>query len=358
MKKALLWLWMLTKRLYKKPTFLVILVLIPVLVLCYSASAGEDSGMLTVALASEDGSLPAFEAGQLLRIVECTPREAETLVRHGKADTAWVFCEDWAQKVTDFAASPKAENGFVTVLVREDSVALKLSREKLSGSMYAAISRQVAIDFVRQNVPGLAEVSDQSLLEYVDKTFAGNRLFDYGQAGQAQQVHYLTAPLKGLLAVVVVLCGLASAMYWQEDLRRGTFGWLSGGKQGLAELGCQVVALINVGAVAVLALVLSGTAASPGREALAMGMLVVCVAATSAALRRLCGSTRALAVLLPPVVVITLVICPVFFDLAALRTVQKLLPVTHYLTGDLGGLAVYTAASLGVYGLLGLLKRE
>ena len=28
MKKALLWLWMLTKRLYKKPTFLVILVLV------------------------------------------------------------------------------------------------------------------------------------------------------------------------------------------------------------------------------------------------------------------------------------------------------------------------------------------
>ena len=62
--------------------------------------------------------------------------------------------------------------------------------------------------------------------------------------------------------------------------------------------------------------------------------------------------------LLGGVVVITLVICPVFFDLAALRTVQKLLPVTHYLTGNLGGLAVYTAASLGVYGLLGLMKRE
>ena len=37
MKKYLLWLWLLTKRLYKKPTFLAILVLIPLLVLGYSA---------------------------------------------------------------------------------------------------------------------------------------------------------------------------------------------------------------------------------------------------------------------------------------------------------------------------------
>ena len=31
LKKAALWMWMLTKRLYKKPTFLAILVLIPLL---------------------------------------------------------------------------------------------------------------------------------------------------------------------------------------------------------------------------------------------------------------------------------------------------------------------------------------
>ena len=356
MKKALLWLWMLTKRLYKKPTFLVILVLIPALVLCYSAAAKEESGMITVALASEDGKLPEFAPVQLLRFVPCSPEEAEELVRHGKADTAWVFCEDWAQKVTDFAASPKAENAFVTVLVREDSVMLRLSREKLSGDLYAAVSRQVAINFVRENIPGLDGLTDEVLLQYIDKTFAGNRLFDYGEAGQVQQVHYLTAPLRGLLAVVVVLCGMASAMYWQEDLRRGTFGWLSGFRQSLAELGCQVVALLNVGIAAVLALVLSGTVTAFGQEALTMGAFVLCVAAMSAALRRLCGSIRTLAVLLPLLVVTMLVVCPVFFDLAQIRTLQKLLPVTHYLEGDLGGLGIYTAVSLAVYGLLGALR--
>ncbi len=358
MKKALLFLWLLTKRLYRKPTFLAILILIPALVLCYSASARDDSGMLTVALASEDGSLPAMEEGQLLRFIYCRAEEAESLVRHGKADTAWIFRENWAEKAEAFAAEPKTENGFVTVLVREDSVMLRLSREKLSGSAYSLLSRQVAINYVRENIPGLDSLSDEALLQYIENTFRGSRLFDYGEAGQAQQVHYLTAPLRGMLAVVVVLCGLASGMYWQEDLRRGTFGWLSPRRQSLAELGCQLVALVNVGAVAVIALLLSGTANALGREALAMGLLVLCVASLSAALRRLCGSIRVLSVLLPLLVVTLLVVCPVFFDLSALRGVQRLLPVTHYLAGDYGALMVYTAAALGVYGLLGWAKRQ
>jgi hypothetical protein len=155
---------------------------------------------------------------------------------------------------------------------------------------------------------------------------------------EIEKLMFVATILNAMLSPILIVQGISLVYYLHRKLMK---------KRGLA-----IVLTI------VVALVLSGTAASPGREALAMGMLVVCVAATSAALRRLCGSTRALAVLLPPVVVITLVICPVFFDLAALRTVQKLLPVTHYLTGNLGGLAVYTAASLGVYGLLGLMKRE
>ena len=52
MKRMGKWLLMMTKRLYKKPTFVVILILIPVLVLGYGLVAAEDSGMVTIALAS------------------------------------------------------------------------------------------------------------------------------------------------------------------------------------------------------------------------------------------------------------------------------------------------------------------
>jgi len=217
------------------------------------------------------------------------------------------------------------------------------------------IARQVAVDFVRENVPGLEGLLDETLLAYYEKTFAGNRLFDYGETGQAQPVHYLTAPLKGMLAVVVVLCGLACAMLWQEDLRRGTFAWMGDGQRSLAELAFQLVALVHVGAAALLALWLSGMASA--REAAVMGAFVVAVACSCAALRRACGSVRLMGTLLPVLVVAMLVVCPVFFDLTALRTVQQLFLPTHYLAQDGWTLLAIAAGALGVYGLLGAAKR-
>ena len=44
----------LNKRLLKKPSFLVILLLVPLLVLLLGMAAKEESGMLTIALAMED----------------------------------------------------------------------------------------------------------------------------------------------------------------------------------------------------------------------------------------------------------------------------------------------------------------
>lgn len=375
MKKALLWIWMLTKRLYKKPTFVAILILIPVLVLCYNASAQGDSGMITVALAQMDDDPMAAgvleelaQDSQLLRCVLCdSPEEAEELVRRGKADTAWILHEELPEKLAAFTKSPKERNAFVTVLVREDTVALRLAREKLSGAMYTLYARLIATDFVREQVPGLDGVSDGQLLEYYENTFQGTELFAYDEtdpaSANAQSAHYLTAPVRGLLAVVVVLCGMASAMYFQEDLRRGTFGWLGRGGKSLAELGCQLVALVNVALVVLIALCVSGMTASLWRELAALGLYVLCVAAFCAMLRRLCGSVRVLGTLLPLLVVLMLVICPVFFDLGALRSVQYLLPPTYYLNGIydgmyLLGLCIYTAFSLAAFWLVGLLRRE
>ena len=374
MRKPFLWLWMLTKRLYKKITFVAILVLIPVLVLGYSLTTQEDSGMLTVALAREDTDATALsllasldESSQLLRFEDCeSPEKAEELVRAGKADAAWILHRDLSDKIAKFVKSPTERNAFITVLVREDDVAQRLAREKLSGAAFSLCARVVYLDYIRQNVPGLEHLSQEQLLEYYENTFVSGDLFAFDESdaamANAQTTHYLTAPIRGLLAVVIALCGLATSMYYMEDQRQGTFGWLSQPRQALAELGCQIVSLVQVSVMALLALILSGLAAGLGRELLVLVLYCLCIASFSALLRRICGNLRVLGTLLPLLVVVMLVVCPVFFDLGQLRTAQYLLPPTYYINGVYSNtyllyMLLHTAVTSSLYWLLGLLKR-
>ena len=352
--KLLLWFWLLTKRLYKRPTFLVILALIPMLVFGYSLTAKGDSGVLTIALAGNEQVFAALEeSGQLLQYIRCdSATRAELLVATGKADAAWIFPEDLQERVELFTATPTAENAFVRVVQREESVALALAREKLSGTILPYLSRSYYLQFMRQNYPALAELSDEKLLEYYDGTDIGGQLFEYDSTGaNAQQVHYLMSPVRGLLAVVIFLGGMATAMYWLRDERQGTFCWVPGRYRILPELGSQLVALVHLCLVSLAALILSGQAQEILAECLLVPVYSLMAALFCMALRRLLGSVRLLGTALPILVVIMLLVCPVFFDLGALRICQLLLPPTYYINSVFDGR--YLAYAIGYIILCG-----
>jgi ABC-2 type transport system permease protein len=287
------------------------------------------------------------------------------MVRGGKADMAWIFEGDLETKLQAFLDQPKEKNAMVTVLLRQDDVTLRLAREKLSGALYQALSRRLYISFVRENVPELASLSDDALLQYYNTHEITDDLFAFDETdasmASVQTVHYLTAPVRGLLAVVIALCGMATAMYYVQDTRRGTFSWVSTRALPAVELGCQLVSLANVTAVVLLALVLSGQSGSLLRELAAALLYCLCCAAFCALLRRLCGSVRMLGAILPLLVVVMLVICPVFFDFGSLRAFQYLLPPTYFInavysTKYLLYMAGYTGICLGLYSLLGLAR--
>lgn len=375
-RRMLIWLRLLNKRLYRKGAFLVLLVLIPIVVFGYSTVDHEDSGVLTVELAQE-GEDPLSrqvmeqlcDSSALLQFRICeSPQEAEELVRLGKADSAWIFPEDLAGSVARFAERSVQSNAFVQVLEREENVMLMLAREKLAGTLYQLCTRTVYINFVRQNIPEMAEASDEELLAYYDGTDIAKELFAFEQTDTAaaentQQVHYLLAPVRGLLAVVIVLCGLAAAMYYIQDTQRGTFAWVPVRQLPVAEFGCHIVAVGNICVVALLSLAAAGMAGTAAEELLALVMYSLCVTVFCMALRRLCGSIRALGTLLPLLVVAMLLICPVFFDLGALRQLQYLFPPTYYINAVHNSryylyMLLHTLASGGVYLLSGkLLKR-
>ncbi len=355
------WFLALSKRLYKKPIFLILLALIPVLVLSYSRIDRADSGMMTIALAQEGQDATAAEimqglkgSSQLVRFQKCqTPADARQLVEMGKADAAWIFPSDTKDRLLEFAMEPTEENAFLTVLARKDSVMLRMSQEILSKEVFVRCAKPIYLDFIRRRVPGLDHVSQEQLLEYYDNTKADGELFAFDEASAAmaaaQEVHYLTAPVRGLLALVILLGGLSTALMFTADLKKGTFSWVSRDKMWLVEWGCQWVTLLNLSAAVWLALALGGLSADPLAELFTMVLAGAATSGFCMLLRRLLRGW--LPVAIPVILVVSLVICPVFFDLTELTLLSRLLPPTYYIQGVYSGLWLLLAAAYACAGV-------
>lgn len=376
-KQILCWCALLWKRLYRKLTFVLLLLMIPVLVFGYGTTVKEDSGVVAIALATESSDeellyqqvTQELMKSQLIRFIPCeSPEAAQQMVRALDADAAWVFADDLETKIYDFVAKRTRKNAFVTVYEPEAAITLMMARELLSGVMFPYCSEAMYLTYIREKAPELREVSDETLLEYYHTVDPEGGLFAYtGVDGepveQNTQVSYLEAPIRGLLAVVIALTGLATAMYYIQDEKNGTFSWVPERRRPAVELGCQMISVVNVIIAALISLALIGQTVSLGRELLAAVLYSLCIAAFAMAMRRLAGGMRGLSLLTPLLVVMMLAICPVFFDLGNLRQLQFLLPPTYFVnaaynTKYLGYMVLYTAAMLGISGIADLVKRR
>ena len=376
-KHGLIWLWLMTKRLYKKPTFLVLLLLIPALVLGYGAVAQQDSGVVRIALATHDresdlaqNAMDKLSSSKVIFFHRCdTPQQAQDMVHTGQADAAWIFMDDLEHRVAEFIRRPLYKNAFVQIIERQSSVPLTLTREKLAGVLFACYSPMFYLQYIRTECPELAEVSDAELMTYYDNFSMNGKLFSFTMLDGTdaeqlmEEANYLTFPVRGMLAVVVTLCGLAGAMYDMRDRRLGTFGWVAARRRPLVRFASISVCVANVAVAMVIALVLFGASVHWLRETVLLVLYILCVSAFSLLVGRLCGNEKVLGMCMPVLVVVMLAICPVLLDSGRFYRLALLFPPTYYVNGVYNDTALvqmllYSGICLVLYWLLGKLLRR
>lgn len=341
-----MWFLLLNKRLYKKATFVVILAVIPLMILALNIVAQQDSGFITIALAQDDPSDEVSAAivsdltgdQRVIRFVECeTAEAAEAMVTGRRADAAWVFPGDMQERIETFLATRRNKQPIVTVFLREETVPLRLSHEKLAGALYKHCAPTLYHSYVRDKTPELDDVSDEKLMSYYFGFEQKNELFRfaYPNAGErvdsANEGGYLVTPLRGLLSIFVLLGGLAAAMFYMQDERRGVFSWVRQSRLTAVSAGCQCIAVLNLSVVMLVSLVAIGMTVSLSRELVLLVLYILCCTAFCSLLAQVCRRVNVLGMVTPPLIICMVVVCPVFFNLGALRKLQFLFPPTYYL---------------------------
>ena len=253
----------------------------------------------------------------------------------------------------------------MAVIQREESVFLRLSYEKLNCALYPYLSLALCENYVYSNILTVSDLSKEQLQQYYHAVEAeGAELFTFvfanGSAtSDPEDAHYLLSPLRGLLAVMAVLGGMAAALFYTQDKAAGVFDRLPRGKRFLFSAGYPVVAVADVALGMFAALGLAGLLLDAWYEAAVLLLYIIVTSGFCVGLCLLIPNRRVLAAFIPALAVVMTVLCPIFVNPPDLPLVQYWLPPYYYLKAVydpkfMGYMAIYAG---GVYGLDWLLYR-
>ncbi len=328
-----------------------LLALIPLFVLFLSGVAREEKGFVRIALVSEGetGSLSHETTQELVlsggligfEIYDEKDKALSSLTR-GIVDAVWVFPEDMEKRVEKFL-SGDGDSFIVEITEREESVITSVVREKLTGTLFRRVCRDVYLDYIRENVPELDEYSDEELIAQYESFEEQEGIFEYTEVNSIEEKGYVIAPIRGILSLLIVLGALAGAIQYNIDEKNGLFLNFSRFQKVFAEFFSVFIWVFALCVSLLVSLALSGLWLGFVKEV--VSALVFAVSSTLFAIfvSNVFGSNKVIAAISPLLISVQAAVCPVFFDFRMARKIRLLFPPTYYL-GNITSALVYIAA--------------
>ena len=345
LRKLFMWCIMLSKRLLRKYSFAILLFLIPLFVYCANHYMQSDSSVLKIAICSEDNSKIAEKVIQKLCKDESIIRferfeskdSALRSVENYKNDALWQFDSGLAEKMDKFT-SGESSRPFITVYMREETIPLKISLEKLFAAIYEDFSYLSFENFAYENIVS-PDTPTELLRDYYNSIGRGGNIVEINtiSANESKRKSLLTSPMRGILAMLVTLCSLAAAMYFIEDRRRGVYDFLRPRLRILPAFAQCFSASVMSGAAVIVALFVSDMNVNLLREFIAMLLFAFAMTGFCMILCLVFGTESRLGAFIPMIMVAMTVLSPVFVNLRVLPFVRHLVPAVYYLN------SIYTA---------------
>lgn len=368
-KKLIIWYILLTKRWFKRISFWLILLCVPLLVLGMKGISGQDAAALKMAVYVEPSEDPLGERlaetlenmDGIIRYERCRSEdEVRAKVQYGQADGVYIIPAQLTQMICAYVSGDERSLPYDRHLIRfvagEDNVQLKLAREQFYGAIFPYISRAVTESFTFEEAGNAGESEAQEnqsqtgstqlqagenkadLQALYDENQVQGSIFEFAlgttkNTVDMDEVNYLTTPLRGLLALFVFMAGMVMALYFIKDRQSGLFDRLPGKLRPLVAWLYIFSGTLVCGIAAFVGLYFSGSFTTWGKELLLMALLVLAVTGFSWILGTVTDRVAIVGCLAPLLVLISVVVCPVFFGLHGLKPLKYCLPPYFYLAG-------------------------
>ncbi|MCQ2450913.1 MAG: ABC transporter permease [Clostridia bacterium] len=333
--------FLIQKRLLKKPSFIIIILLIPLTVLSIMTISKKDTGMLTVGVYASEKCDEAVNSSvksimtnnNFIRIKKYDDEKAiMNDINYGKLDCAWIFPDDLKIRIKDYLNDAGYDKNLVTVIQKDDSVPAMLSREMLFGSVFPSVSRQIFKDYIENDLNLTRSFTENELNKIYDGIYFEQDLvkFTNSNGKVMENPNFLVSPVRGILSIFIMVCSLASAMYYLNDYQNGVFSTMPLKKQLSILFYSTFFGAFDCGIISVISLSFTPLFTNLGEEILSMLLFVLAISAFSAFFATIINKPHILGTFIVFVSLIVFILCPVFFNLE-IKYIPNAFPQQFYL---------------------------
>lgn len=334
MKQFLTRYLLLQKRMLKRKSYLIMTLLVLFLVLVFRGIASVDDSMINVAVCVpdvKDETTQAFldtmkEGTNIIRYsFYDSEDEAIEAVQKATADEAWIIPEDFSYIIREFAAHDEVDTP-IKVYTGEENVLHFFLKEMLQSRAFRFISREIFLDHIDGQYDADASFFDKYVV-----TEDVVKFFNMEDGLETEDLHYAVMPLRGFMALWLLISAIASVMYYIYDEKNGLFIYWKASNAFLREFLYSFLIIFDSSVIALFGLCIAGVFTVPGREILTILFYDVVLAFFAMVLRFFLSDEIRVGVFTPVLITYATVFSPVFIDLTSLVSMQRFAPSYHYL---------------------------
>lgn len=367
MKKMIFYLAMLCKRQLKRPSFLIILLIFPLFTVLFSINNREKTSSIQVALFCQDPS--EFTSLIMTKLVD----------REGLID--FYICES-KDKLLDDVSKKSAECGYIIypdlleklnrgkrknqidLIVSPSSTMSKITNEVVYSELFEEYSLELLKDFIKND-----DLLVDYDLDYLNKTIetlyrlhmadGSTFSFEYENGLETYETTLspiLLAPVKGLIAILILLSGFSGALNYYNDKESHIFDnmpfFLANSLRVLSIAAPVILSTI----MGLLCILFSGGEDFLSQSFFTLILYAFSVIGFSCILMSLLKNKIIFASLIPIILIGSLIFTPVFIDFSTFVPMLKPLRylfLPYYYLNTLAhfksGIVIYTALCLGLF---------
>lgn len=358
MKENMIWLFLWCKRLIQKPLLLFTIFLMPCTVLFLQQCHSRQDAVLRVALYSETDT-PEETTSDSLNKKSSSKSLLEHMVSLSNSSIYFYVCESKEQLLYDIK-NKKANCGylipsdldrelltyvqdkkpFLTVVREKDDVTTKIVDEIVLSKNYQTIAYDMLENFLEQNTA--TEVDKEKLIKTF-QSYCSNELlfqFEYLNGEKNALLHskntsILMLPLRGILAVILLLTCMAGGLLCFHDQLEGKYYRMTPKQKTLSTLYSIGIPGVAASLFALFSIKIAGISGGLLREIPAMLCYLFACFGLVVLLKNSLVKRSVYLASMPVILLLSLLLPPVFIDITNLfpggGKLASLLPATWYL---------------------------